>query len=130
MKVSIGIDIGANGAWAMFVGDKLLYGKIPTTGDELDMLALYKKLKDTMNDNFEWSHPKCKATGKCQETESFKGTEHEGVNMCEDGCVWFDPRTKKTIHCVIEDLHAIFNSSASSNFTFGVNNGLIISMLQ
>ncbi len=24
---------------------------------------------------------------KCQETESFKGTEHEGVNVCEDGCV-------------------------------------------
>jgi hypothetical protein len=34
------------------------------------------------------AHDKCIATNICQETESFKGTEHEGVDMCEDGCVW------------------------------------------
>lgn len=33
-------------------------------------------------------HDKCYLTKKCQETEGFKGTEHEGVDMCEDGCVW------------------------------------------
>jgi len=31
---------------------------------------------------------KCIGTGICQETEGFKGTEHEGVDVCEDGCVW------------------------------------------
>jgi len=30
---------------------------------------------------------KCAETGICQETEGFKGTEHEGLDMCEDGCV-------------------------------------------
>jgi len=34
---------------------------------------------------------KCIGTGICQETESFKGTEHEGVDVCEDGCVWGGP---------------------------------------
>lgn len=32
----------------------------------------------------EW-HSDCNEV--CKETESFKGTEHEGVNVCEDGCV-------------------------------------------
>lgn len=36
----------------------------------------------------EWfEHPTCWKTKVCQETESFKGTEHEGLDMCEDGCV-------------------------------------------
>lgn len=39
-------------------------------------------------------HDKCYLSGKCQETEGFKGTKHEGVDMCEDGCVWFNPRKK------------------------------------
>ena len=33
-------------------------------------------------------HKKCIETEICQETEGFKGTEHEGVDVCEDGCVW------------------------------------------
>jgi hypothetical protein len=37
------------------------------------------------------THPKCLATKQCQETEGFKGTEHEGVDVCEDGCVWYKP---------------------------------------
>lgn len=36
----------------------------------------------------------CLLTGKCQETEGFKGTPHEGVDVCEDGCVWYNPRKK------------------------------------
>lgn len=36
-------------------------------------------------DNF---HPTCKE--KCQETEGFIGTEHEGVSVCDDGCVLAD----------------------------------------
>ncbi len=39
------------------------------------------------------THMKCLISGKCQETEGFKGTEHEGLDMCEDGCVLYDPRT-------------------------------------
>lgn len=34
------------------------------------------------------------------------------------------------IHAVIEDLHSIFGTSARSNFSFGINNGLIIATLQ
>jgi hypothetical protein len=37
---------------------------------------------------WEMPHKKCSATGVCQETEGFKGTEHEGIDVCEDGCVW------------------------------------------
>lgn len=33
------------------------------------------------------NEPLCESTGKCQETEGFKGTEHEGIDVCEDGCV-------------------------------------------
>lgn len=32
--------------------------------------------------------PHCTKETGCRETNSFKGTEHEGVDMCEDGCVW------------------------------------------
>jgi len=35
----------------------------------------------------------------------------------------------KSIHCVIEDVHAIFGSSAKSTFEFGRVNGLIESIL-
>lgn len=34
------------------------------------------------------------------------------------------------MHVCIEDLHSVFGSSAKSNFSFGVNNGLVIGMLQ
>lgn len=40
------------------------------------------------------THIDCLTSKICKETESFKGTEHEGVDVCEDGCVWYDPRTK------------------------------------
>jgi hypothetical protein len=42
-----------------------------------------------------WTHVECLKTGKCQETEGFKGTEHEGLDMCEDGCVWYKPPGKQ-----------------------------------
>lgn len=29
----------------------------------------------------------CVAKKECQETKSFEGTEHEGIDVCEDGCV-------------------------------------------
>lgn len=48
--------------------------------------------KDT---DIKWIHPDCKRTKICQETEGFKGTEHEGVNVCEDGCVWANMKKKK-----------------------------------
>ena len=44
---------------------------------------LIQKSIDTMTDI------RCLSSGKCQETEGFKGTIHEGLDMCEDGCVWF-----------------------------------------
>ena len=39
-----------------------------------------------------FTHIECIKSGECQETKGFKGTEHEGVDVCEDGCVWFNPR--------------------------------------
>lgn len=41
MKISIGIDIGADGAYAIFVDNKLQYGKIPYMSEEPDMRALF-----------------------------------------------------------------------------------------
>lgn len=38
------------------------------------------------------THPSCAEKNICQETEGFKGTEHEGLDMCEDGCVLADPK--------------------------------------
>lgn len=38
-------------------------------------------------------HPTCLRTNTCQETEGFKGTEHEGVDVCEDGCAWYVPKS-------------------------------------
>lgn len=40
------------------------------------------------------THIECLRSNKCQETEGFKGTKHEGLDMCEDGCVWFQPQKK------------------------------------
>lgn len=40
------------------------------------------------------THPKCLLTKVCQETEGFKGTKHEGVHVCEDGCVHHNPTHK------------------------------------
>ena len=34
------------------------------------------------------------------------------------------------VHVLIEDLHSVFGSGAASNFTFGVNNGLVVGALQ
>lgn len=41
MKISIGIDIGSDGAYAIFVDNKLQYGKIPYVSEEPDMRALF-----------------------------------------------------------------------------------------
>lgn len=56
------------------------------TRDEIELIA--KKVDKYL------IHPKCIMTKVCQETESFKGTPNEGVDMCTDGCVWHDPRIK------------------------------------
>lgn len=90
MKISIGIDIGSEGAYAMFVGEKLVYGKIPYISEEPDMSSLVDLIMGVI------------------------------INSDEE----------YQYHCVIEDLHSVFGSSAASNFTFGKNNGLIIGMLQ
>lgn len=34
------------------------------------------------------------------------------------------------IHILMEDLHSVFGAGAASNFTFGVNNGLVVGALQ
>lgn len=95
MKISIGIDIGSDGAYAIFVNNKLQYGKIPYISEEPDMNGLFDIIY------------------KCIPSPEWQGGE---VDF--------------TIHCVIEDLHSVFGSSAKSNFEFGKNNGLIIGMLQ
>lgn len=85
-KIRIGIDIGADGAYAIFKDDQLhSYGKIPGK-DELDMAGL--------------------------------------LNLITDFCA------PNSFHVAFEDLHSVFGSSAKSNFQFGVNNGLVIGMLQ
>lgn len=95
MKVRIGIDIGSEGAYAVFINDKLsTYGTIPSTETELDMDGLLSLIWDGV--------PK-------------QSNEEAG---------------ESTYHVVIEDLHSVFGSSAKSNFAFGVNNGLVIGMLQ
>lgn len=40
--------------------------------------------------------------GVCLETEGFKGTEHEGTDVCEDGCV-LDKPVSNTL--ILEALH-------------------------
>lgn len=85
-KIRVGIDIGSDGAFAIFQNNVLaLMGKIPKISEEQDMSKLSTLLS---------------AFG-------------------------FDD-----MHVVIEDLHSVFGSSASSNFAFGQNNGLIKGMLQ
>ena len=51
-----------------------------------------KKIEIVGKDRIEdMIHPDCKSTGKCQETEGLKGTPHEGISVCDDGCVWYNP---------------------------------------
>jgi hypothetical protein len=35
-----------------------------------------------------------------------------------------------SVHVLFEDLHSIFGTSAASNFSFGLNNGLVTGMVQ
>lgn len=137
MKVSIGIDIGANGAWAMFLNEKLVYDLIPYKSEEPDMKGLEKIIFSKINEAYNRSevkedqtctHKKCLETKMCQENVSLG--KDQDFDICKDGCVWFSPFQEVKTHCVIEDLHSIFGTSAKANFTFGVNNGLIIGMLQ
>jgi hypothetical protein len=88
MKVSVGIDIGADGALAIVKDGKLVkYCKIHKTAKALDMFIMIEDI----------------------------------MSYILEGDV---------IHVVIEDLHSVFGSSAKSNFSFGLNNGLIIGALQ
>ncbi len=92
VKISIGIDIGSDGAYTIMHDSKIYkYGKIPYVGEEeADMKALFDEILTSIPN------------------------EGNGIDM----------------HIVIEDLHSVFGSSASSNFEFGKNNGLVIGMLQ
>lgn len=61
--------------------------------------AILSQVADLKRDAQEYeqdtlTHPECLRTGICQETEGFKGGPHEGLDMCEDGCVWFQPKKK------------------------------------
>jgi hypothetical protein len=88
-KISIGVDIGSNGGYAIIVNGILSYGIIPyISKGELDMSALKEIIHNVYKNSF------------------------------------------VDIHVVIEDLHSVFGSSAKSNFAFGINNGLVIGMLQ
>mgnify|MGYP001577237662 CR=1 FL=1 len=93
MKISIGIDIGSNGAYAIFVDGKLQYGKIPRVSEELNMRSLFDIIFDSIPN---------------------RNSDEDLID----------------IHCVIEDLHSVFGSSAKSNFGFGFNNGAVVAMLQ
>lgn len=54
--------------------------------DKIAQARLEKRSRATL------THIECLRAQKCQETEGFKGTEHEGVDVCEDGCVWYNPK--------------------------------------
>ena len=48
--------------------------------------SILQSLKPNIVVETDWvTHSKCSKS--CAETEGFKGTEHEGLDMCEDGCV-------------------------------------------
>lgn len=88
-KIRVGLDIGSKGAYAIFINDQLnSYGRMPYSGDDLDMGKLVEILTNASSDQ------------------------------------------ENNFHFLMEDLHSVFGSSASSNFSFGVNNGLVIGMLQ
>lgn len=91
-KIAIGIDIGSDGAWAVFVNNKLTYGKMPYSSDEPDMRAFFELILDHV------------------------------PQLNEDD--------ELSMHIVYEDLHSVHGSSAKSNFSFGVNNGLVIAAVQ
>ena len=88
---SIKRDIKPKSKGVIQAGDKILALSEHFSPKQLEMIV-EGKLKDGDTVLVECeedylSNPKCVSTGKCQETEGFKGTEHEGVDMCEDGCV-------------------------------------------
>jgi hypothetical protein len=88
-KIRVGIDIGSDGAIAIFKDDALIeYGKLPLVADELDMKGMVDMILRHIDD------------------------------------------ATKSVHVLMEDLASIFGTSASSNFQFGFNNGLIVGALQ
>jgi len=61
---------------------KRTYFPFSQTADK-EQHQLEIKSKETL------THVACLKSGICQETEGFKGTKYEGVDVCEDGCVWY-----------------------------------------
>lgn len=88
---SIKRDIKPKREGVVQAGDKIL--ALPEHFDSTTIEFIRKRIvKDgeTILLECEGDHlpnEKCVSTGVCQETEGFKGTEHEGVDVCEDGCV-------------------------------------------
>lgn len=85
-KIRVGVDIGSDGAIAIFSDGQLVkYCKMPRVADELDMGQFIDIISEYSLDD---------------------------------------------IHVVIEDLHSVHGAGAGSNFSFGLNNGLVIGALQ
>jgi hypothetical protein len=57
-----------------------------TLKEHLNHFDELKQIPDEIEIEVEWLSNEC-AKSSCAETDSFKGTEHEGISMCDNGCV-------------------------------------------
>lgn len=70
-------------------------------------------------------------------SKGFISVQKEGVwefisisdNSLKDICTFLSGKRWEGIACVIEDVHAIYGSSASATFSFGFNKGYLIGIL-
>lgn len=52
------------------------------------------------------------------------------IKSLNDVFVGIKEKYKDNVVCVIEDVHALFNSSAKATFNFGMNKGLLLALLE
>lgn len=83
----------------------LLYVQKVRDDYDTKIKTLENELREVKAKLFSWAttyvadavetHHECLVGNCCKETEGFKGTEYEGVDVCEDGCVWYKPKNKR-----------------------------------
>jgi len=88
-----------NGYWDNTSGEKNSYFTCIASSDKVAHKKFNKYQLILIKQSFDnLIHIECLRTGKCQETEGLVGTEYEGISVCDDGCVQFNPRTKGAIY--------------------------------
>lgn len=60
-----------------------------------EVCTCWHSVKERKKSEQTLTHWKCLRTKVCQETDGFRGTKHEGLYMCKDGCVWYQAFSKK-----------------------------------